>query len=466
MAYKVVIVGAGFAGLKLARKLNNKPGFEVLLIDRFNYHQFQPLFYQVATAALDASNISFPLRKAFHKSKNVRIRVEEVKQIMPSQNKIITNTEEIGYDILVLATGADTNFFGNKNLETNAFPMKSTVEALQIRHRLVQNFEDALLAKDPLRFQKLMNIVIAGGGPTGVEVAGAIADMKRFVLPKDYPEIDFSKMNIYLLEGGPKTLGPMSEKSSKDSCRYLENMGVKVMTNTLVKDYDGEQVLLGDGKTIPTNTVIWAAGIKGNVPEGVDKSLIVRGNRIKVDRHCKIEGFDNVYVLGDLAYMETPKYPKGHPQVASVAIAQADLLAQNLRLMESKSNRVYEFEYHDKGSMATVGRNLAVVDLPKPKWHFNGFFAWFIWMSLHLFLILGVKNKIMTFINWIYNYFTYDQNLRLIFKEFYRPRTSTQAQPAQPAIKPEQTWSPTSAAHENTAEPGNDGVKQAAGYKR
>lgn len=461
MAIKVVIVGAGFAGLRLARKLSNKPGFDVLLVDKFNYHQFQPLFYQVATAALDASNISFPLRKAFHNSKNVRIRVEEVKEVVPGQNKIVTQSEEIGYDILVLAMGADTNFFGNQNLETNAFPMKSTVEALQIRHRLVQNFEDALLAKDPLQLQKLMNIVIAGGGPTGVEVAGAIADMKRFVLPKDYPELDFSKMNIYLLEGGPRTLGPMSEKSSEDSCRYLKKMGVTVMTSTLVKDYDGEQVLLGDEKTIPTNTVIWAAGIKGNVPEGIDKTLIVRGNRIKVDRHNKIEGLTNIYALGDLAYMETPKYPKGHPQVASVAIAQADILAKNLISMEKKSNRIYEFEYFDKGSMATVGRNLAVVDIPKPKLHLGGFFAWFIWMSLHLFLILGVKNKVMTFINWIYNYFTYDQNLRLIFKEFYRPRKKTEVQqPEFRAIEVRQQTLPMEQKKDD------DDLKQAASFKR
>lgn len=461
MAVKVIIVGAGFAGLRLARKLNNKPGFEVLLVDRFNYHQFQPLFYQVATAALDASNISFPLRKAFHNSKNVRIRVEELKKILPDQKIVITETEELAYDILVLAMGADTNFFGNQNLITNSFPMKSTVEALQIRHRLVQNFEDALLAKDPLQFQKLMNIVIAGGGPTGVEVAGAIADMKRYVLPKDYPELDFSKMNIYLLEGGDRTLGPMSEKSSEDSSRYLKKLGVTVMTKTLVKDYDGEQVLLGDGSTIPTNTLIWAAGIRGNVPEGIDKSLIVRGNRIKVDRHCKIEGFDNVYVLGDLAYMETPKYPKGHPQVASVAIAQADVLAKNLLSLERKSNKIYEFEYNDKGSMATVGRNLAVVDIPRPRLHFGGFVAWLIWMSLHLFLILGVKNRVMTFINWIYNYFTYDQNLRLIFKEFYRPRKRPEAQPAQ---SPSGAPPPILTSTPSTS--GEDGQKQAASLKR
>jgi NADH:ubiquinone reductase (H+-translocating) len=419
---KVVIIGAGFAGLRLARKLNNKPGFEVYLIDKYNYHQFQPLYYQVATAALDASNISFPLRKAFHKTKNVHVRIEELKSIQPQEKKIVTSTEEISYDVLVVATGADTNFFGNQKVATNAFPMKSVVEALQLRHRIIQNFEDALLAKDADEIQKLLNIVIVGGGPTGVEVAGALAEMKRYVLPKDYPELDFKRMNIYLLEGGDRTLGTMSEKSSDDSCRYLKKLGVTVMTKTIVKDYDGQNALLADGRTIPTYTVIWAAGIKGNVPEGVDKSLIVRGNRIKVDRQNRMHGLNDVYVLGDLAYMETPEWPQGHPQVASVAIQQADVLYENLKRIERKSTEFYDFEYNDKGSMATIGRNLAVVDLPRPKLHIRGFFAWLIWMVLHLFLILGVKNRLMVFINWIYNYFTYDQSLRLIFKEFYRPR--------------------------------------------
>ena len=462
---KVVIVGAGFAGLRLARNLNNKPGFEVLLIDRFNYHQFQPLFYQVATAALDPSNISFPLRKAFQKSKNVRIRVEELQRILPDQKKVVTTSEEISYDILVLALGADTNFFGNQNITTNAFPMKSTVEALQLRHRLIQNFEDALLAKDPEEVQKLMNIVIVGGGPTGVEVSGALAEMKKYVLPKDYPELDFKNMNIYLLEGGPRTLAAMSEKSSEDSCRYLHKLGVTIMTNTVVKDYDGEKVYLSDGKTILSRTVIWAAGVKGNVPQGIDASLVVRGNRIRVNRHNKVEGLDNVYVVGDLAYMETPKWPKGHPQVANVAINQADVLAKNLILKERKSDTQYEFEYFDKGSMATVGRNLAVVDVPKPKMHFRGLIAWFIWMGLHLFLILGVKNRLIVFINWIYNYFTYDQSLRLIFKEFYRPvkRTVNATSATSSVVSASSAPSQAGSASQQT---NDDNMQQAANFKR
>ena len=414
---KIIIVGGGFGGLKLARNLSNKPGIEILLIDKFNYHQFQPLFYQVATAGLDASNIAFPLRKAFQHSKNIRIRVTDLKEIVAAENKIITGTGEERYDILVLATGADTNFFGNQQLEEHAFPMKSTVEALQLRFKLVQNFEDALTAKNEEDLQRLMNIVVVGGGPTGVEISGALAEMKKYVLPKNYPELDFSKMNIFLLEGTQKTLAHMSEFSSDRSKKYLEKLGVKVMTGAHVKDYDGKNILLQDGKTISSATVLWAAGIKGNIPGGVDNSLIARGNRIKVDRQNRVIGSQNIYAIGDLAYMETPVYPQGHPQVATTAIQQAKLLAGNLLKIKAGKTDLGEYEYHDKGTMATVGRNLAVVDIPKPKLHFGGWFAWIIWMSLHLMLILGVKNRFFVFLNWLYNYFTYDQSL-LVFKEF------------------------------------------------
>ena len=419
---KVVIIGAGFGGMRLARKLNNTKGIEVILIDKVNYHQFQPLFYQVATAGLDASNISFPLRKVFQKSKNVRIRMAEVKEIIPSEHKVITNNEEIDYDILVLATGTETNFFGNQQLSENTFPMKSTVEALQLRHKLIRNFEQALLVKNQDELQRLMNIVVVGGGPTGVELSGALAEMKHYVLPKDYPELDFSKMNIYLLEGGSKTLGSMSERSSEDSYKYLTRLGVKVMTSTIVNNFDGKDVYLKNGSSIPAKTVIWAAGVTGALPPGLDKTLIVKGNRLIVDRYSKIKGSTNIYAIGDIAYMETPKYPKGHPQLAATAIQQASVLAKNLKALLRKETRFTEFEYFDKGTMATVGRNLAVCDFPKPKLHFGGFIAWIIWMSLHLFLILGVKNRFFVFCNWIYNYFTYDQSLRLIFPEFYKTK--------------------------------------------
>ncbi|RYY66386.1 MAG: NAD(P)/FAD-dependent oxidoreductase [Chitinophagaceae bacterium] len=423
---KVVIVGAGFAGLRLARKLNNKEGFDVLLIDKYNYHQFQPLFYQVATAALDASNISFPLRKAFHKSRNVRIRVEELREVRAEQKVIVTESETITYDVLVLALGADTNFFGNQNVTTNAFPMKSTVEAIQLRHRFIQNFEDAVRAGTPEDRQRLMNIIIAGGGPTGVELAGALAEMRKYVLPCDYPELDFKQMKIMLLDGGERLLGAMDPKSSADAQHYLEKLGVEVHLKTIVKDYDGRNVQLADGGSIASEMVIWAAGIRGNVPAGIDKSLVVRGNRITVDRYNRVQGIDGVYVLGDLASMVTPRYPNGHPQVASAAIQQAENLAHNLRAQQ-KGEALREYEYKDKGSMATVGRNLAVVDVPKPKLHFRGLLAWLVWMGLHLFLILGVKNRLFVFLNWVYSYITYDQSLRLIFKEFYRPKQPTDA---------------------------------------
>lgn len=416
---KLIIIGGGFGGLRLARNLSNKPGFEITLIDKFNFHQFQPLFYQVATAGLDASNISFPLRKVFHNSKNISFRMAEVQQIVADKNKVMTSIGEFEYDALVIATGADTNFFGNQNLMNHAMPMKSTLEALRLRYKLLQNFETAITTKNEEILQQLMNIVVVGGGPTGVELSGAIADMKKYVLPKDYPELDFTKMKIYLLEGTGKTLGNMSEKSSAESQRYLENLGVTVLTNALLQDYDGEKITLKDGKTIATRMVIWAAGIKGNVPQGIDKDLIARGNRIKIDRQCKVTGSNNIFAIGDVAYMEEPAWPNGHPQVAPVATQMADMIAKNLRSIEMKSNTkaLEEFVYHDKGSMATVGRNLAVVDMPKPKLHFKGFFAWMIWMGLHLMLILGVKNRFFVFCNWLYNYFTYDQNLRLIFKE-------------------------------------------------
>lgn len=424
---KVVIIGGGFGGLQLAKKLNNKRDIDVLLIDQYNYHQFQPLFYQVATAGLDASNISFPLRKVFHKSHNVRFRLTEVKEIVPAENKINTAVGEFEYDVLVIATGANTNFFNNVNFQQYAFPMKSTTEALQLRHSLITNMEEALDIKDTKKLEQKLSIAVVGGGPTGVEVSGALAEMRNNVLPKDYPELDFSLMHIYLLEGSPKTLGVMSEKSSEQSRKYLQHLGVEVHTGVHVQDYDGDNVVLQDGTIYPAKTVIWTAGVKGNVPAGINPDLIVRGNRIKVDRTSKVLNSSNIYAIGDVSYMETPKYPKGHPQVANVAINQARNLAINL-VRQVTGNKHYqdEFEYNDKGSMATIGRNKAVVDMPKPKLHFGGVLAWFVWMFLHLVLILGVKNRVQIFINWVYKYFTYDQSLRLVFNEFNRKKRAAQ----------------------------------------
>jgi NADH dehydrogenase len=413
---KVIIVGGGFAGLKLARRLAKQADIQVLLIDKNNYHQFQPLFYQVATAGLDASNISFPLRKIFQKTANIHFRLTSLIEIRSAEHKIVTDIGEFEYDVLVIATGADTNFFGNEMIRNTAFAMKTTAEALRLRHHIIENFEHALIAKDNDELQRRMTVVVVGGGPTGVELSGAIAEMRKYILPRDYPELDFSMMKIYLIEGSPKTLGVMSKQSSDQSCKYLNKLGVIVKTNSVVKNYDGVTVTLSTGETIGSNTVIWAAGVKGNVPGGIDPSLIVKGNRIKVDRYNKVLGFENIYAIGDIAYMETPKYPHGHPQLANVAINQAKNLAKNLRHQVNGNKHLQsQFEYHDKGTMATVGRNLAVVDIPKPNLHFGGWIAWLIWMSLHLMLILGVKNKLQIFINWLYKYFTYDQNLRLSY---------------------------------------------------
>jgi NADH:ubiquinone reductase (H+-translocating) len=410
---KLVIIGGGFAGLKLARSLKNSD-FEIWMIDKHNFHQFQPLFYQVATCGLEPSSISFPLRKVFQDYKNFHIRVTNVKSIDPAGQKVHTDIGDFPYDYLVVATGAITNFFGNKNIEENAIPMKSVNEALYLRNKILQNFEDALCVIEEKR-KYLLNVVVVGGGPTGVEVSGALAEMKKYILPKDYPEIDFSKMNIYLVEAGPKTLGVMSEESSKKSREYLEKLGVIVYTDTTVKDFDGKQVQLATGKTIPSTTMIWAAGVKGSFLDGLPASCKTKGDRILVDRFNHVEGVKHIFAIGDIASMKTEKYPNGHPQLANVAIQQATHLAKNLKRLK-KNEKFEAFEYKDKGSMATVGRNKAVVDLPFLK--FQGLFAWLTWMLIHLFLILGLKNKILVFVNWIWKYFTFDESLRLIIKPF------------------------------------------------
>ncbi|RYE24882.1 MAG: NAD(P)/FAD-dependent oxidoreductase [Sphingobacteriales bacterium] len=405
---KVVILGAGFAGLQLARRIKNSE-YDITLIDQYNFHQFQPLFYQVATARLEPSSISFPLRKVFQGRKNVHVRVAKVLEVDTAANVVITDDERFDYDYLVVATGCTSNFFGNKNIEKYAYPMKSTPEAITLRNRILLNFEDAL---DPNSNQEeLMNMVIVGGGPTGVELAGSLAEMKKNVLPRDYPDMDFTKLNIHLLEGSPATLLAMSKPSQQKSQQYLEDMGVKVWLNTIVQDYDGKTVTMKDGRTIASRNMIWAAGVMGNVPPGVPQDILVRGNRIKVDEYHKVQGFENVFALGDIAYMETPEWPKGHAQLANVAINQAKNLAHNMKqLLDGKSLK--KFTYKNPGTMATVGKRKAVVDLPFMS--FQGVFAWLVWMFLHLMLIVSVKNRLIIFINWAISYFTNDTTLRLI----------------------------------------------------
>ncbi len=413
----LVIIGAGFGGLRLARKLNNNPNFNITLIDRENHHQFQPLYYQVATAGLDASNISFPLRKIFHDSNNVHIRIAEVQGVDETKQVINTSEGTFAYDYLVIATGANTNFFNNTELSTYALPMKTTAEALEIKYRLVQNFEDATNADSESDREQYMNICVVGGGPTGVELSGTLADMKKHILPKDYPDLDFKKLKIFLFEGSDTTLENMLPKSAERSMRYLKNLGVTLKTSTKVVSYDGQTVTTNNGEKIICKLVIWAAGVKGNTIEGIDEKILARGNRIIVNNLCQVQGKNNIYAIGDVACMQTDTTPNGHPQVAPVATQQADLIAKNLVAMTKPHYSIDTFEYHNKGSMATVGRNMAVVDLPFGKISLGGILAWFIWMGLHLMLILGVKNKLFIFFNWLYSYVTYDQSLRLIFRK-------------------------------------------------
>ncbi len=409
---KVIVAGGGFAGIQFVEHLDHDL-FDILLIDKLNHHQFQPLFYQVATSQLEPSSISFPFRKIFQNRKNLQIRMAEVLDIDPLENIIHTSIGDFSYDYLVIATGCRTNFFGNKHLEENTYSLKTTYDAIKIRNSVLQDFEDLLSIDDNER-EYLLNIVIVGAGPTGVELAGAFAEIKRNILPKDYPNIDFNDLKVILLEGSGHTLNSMSHMARKTSEKYLRSLGVTVKTNVFVTDYDGKTVTLNNGETIKTKRMIWAAGVTGNLIHGLDKSLVVLNNRIRVDRFNLIMGYKNIYALGDIAYMETPKYPKGHPQVANVAINQARNLARNLKRLR-KNRPLKEYEYFNKGSMATIGKNKAVVDLPFIR--FQGYFAWFVWMFLHLMLILSIRNKLIVFINWAINYFTKDTSLRLILQE-------------------------------------------------
>lgn len=407
---KIVLIGGGFAGLHLAKKLSNEL-FDVWLIDKQNHHQFQPLFYQVASARLEPSNISFPFRKVFQKSKNIQFRLAEVTKITASENKIETSIGDYHYDYLVVATGCKTNFFGNKEMSQHALSMKTTEDAIEIRNNILLSFEKIISAEKKDK-EALMNIVLVGGGPTGVELAGAFAEMRNHILPRDYPHIDFSHLKVILLEGSKHTLNSMSDESKKASLKYLKDLGVIVKTETIVTSYDGLTATLNNGETIATSNLIWAAGVTGNIIDGLSSENIVK-NRYKVDRYNKIHGTQNIYAIGDIAYMETPLYPNAHPQLANVAINQGKNLANNL-LNLLKNKPLKEYEYKDLGSMATIGKRKAVVDLPFVK--FQGFFAWFIWMFLHLMLILSVRNKLSIFFNWAWSYLTKDSSLRLILK--------------------------------------------------
>ncbi len=406
---KIVIVGSGFAGIRLVNELDEKL-FEITLLDKLNNHQFQPLLYQVATAQIDPSSISFPLRSVFKKKKNIHIRIAEVSKVDREKKEVITNIGNFAYDYLVIGTGCKSNFFGNTQIENHSLTLKSTSDAIAIRNHILLTFERIISASEQEK-ERLLNILIVGAGPTGVELAGAFAEIKNTVLPKDYPDIDFKKLKIILVEGSQNTLNNMSDTAKNASQKYLQEMGVVVRTGLHMTSYDGEIAVFNNGEEIKTGTVIWAAGITGNAIEGLPENTIVRGNRIHVDRYNRVLGCVDVFAIGDIAYMETSKYPNGHPQLANVAINQAIRLAKNLKAIEQNKDLI-EFEYKDLGSMATIGNHKAVVDLPFIK--FEGYFAWIVWMFLHLMLILTIKNKLIIFLNWAWRYFTKDNSLRLI----------------------------------------------------
>ena len=407
---RVVILGGGFAGIELAKKLSSKK-HQIVLLDKNNYHQFQPLFYQVATAGLEPSAISFPFRKLFQKNKQFHFRMTSVEGVDTPNQEVYTDIGVIKYDKLVVAMGATTNFYNNAQIEANVLPLKSTAEALNLRNTLFNTFEKALLESNAAKRKALLTVVIVGGGATGVEVSGSLADMRKLILPKDYPEINFDEMEIYLVDGAERLLSGMKEHASQKAKEYLQKLGIQLIQKAHVTSYDGSTLVLGNGEAIETHTVIWAAGVKANALKGIEMELILPNNRISVNEYNQVNSYSNVFALGDIASMSSDvPYPKGHPQVAQVAIQQARFLARNLN--EQKQSSWKRFTYKDLGSMATIGRNLAVVEFPKMK--FAGFFAWCVWMFVHLISLIGTKNKVQTFLNWVWNYFTYDQSLRLI----------------------------------------------------
>lgn len=412
---RIVIIGGGFGGIQLAKMFRNKD-VQVVIVDKNNYHTFQPLMYQVATSALEAESIAYPIRKIFNKSKNVFFRLGEVTHIDHEKKMIEFGNDTLEYDYLVIATGAKTNYFGNEGLTISAMPMKSILESLDLRTMLLQNFEHALLINNERKKQGMMNVVIAGAGPTGVELAGALGELKRKVFPKDYPELDLSKMNIYLVQSGDRVLPMLSPKSSLKAKKYLEQLGVTVVLNTRVLDFFGDYVQTDTGQDIIARTLIWTAGVTGNPVKGMPKETMGRADRIQVDEFNQVKGMQDVFAIGDVACMQTKDYPNGHPQVAPAAMQQGALLGKNLlgKIVHKKPFK--PFKYKDKGAMATVGKNKALVEMGRLK--IGGALAWFIWMAVHLLSLVGFRNKMITMFNWIKNYFNSDRGMRLIITQF------------------------------------------------
>lgn len=410
---RIVIIGGGFGGLRLAKKLSNKD-FQVVLLDKHNYHTFQPLLYQVATAGLEPDSIAHAIRQIFAKKENFFFRIANVDNVDTQHQKVFTDIGELHYDYLVIATGSDTNYYGNQNIQKHAMPMKSVPEALDLRSLILQNLESALLTNDLDERYRLMNYVIVGGGPTGVELAGAMGELKKHVLPHDYPDLDIRRMNVHLIQGTDRLLPTMSKNASEKAEKYLEQLGVQVWFDMLVKDYDGK-IITTDKRPFEATTMIWAAGVKGALIPGVGDDSNVKGGRLLVNEFNLVKGYDNIYAIGDVALMITEKNPQGDPMVAQVAIQQGNLLAKNLNNIELKKP-MKPFKYNDKGSMATIGRDKAVVDLPG--WKFAGWFAWFVWMFVHLVSLVGFRNKVIALMNWVIQYFQYNKSVRLIIRPY------------------------------------------------
>lgn len=411
---RVVIVGGGLGGLRLAEDLYGS-GMQVVLIDKNNFHQFPPLIYQIASAGIDPSSISFPFRQIFRKRKDFYFRMAEARMVDTEKKILQTSIGKIDYDYLVLAAGATTNFFGNKNIEEWAIPMKTVPEAMGLRNALLSNFERALTCATEEERQELLNVVIVGGGATGVEIAGALAEMRRYVIPYDYPDMDSSLMHIYLIEAGDRLLAGLSQESSQKAYEFLKSMGVDIQFGKMVTDYRDHKVVMKDGTEIPTRTFLWVSGIRANAMPGIDESHLGRGFRFKVDEYNRIPGVEDVFAIGDQCLQTSDAaYPNGHPQVAQVAIQQAKNLAKNLKLINQSadSSELTAFHYKNLGSMATIGRNKAVVEIGK--FRSQGFFAWVLWLVVHLRSILGVKNKMMVLLNWLWKYVSYNDSIRMI----------------------------------------------------
>jgi NADH:ubiquinone reductase (H+-translocating) len=440
---RIVVIGGGFAGIELVKALDQK-AYQVIMLDRHNYHTFQPLLYQVATAGLEPDSVAQPLRKVFEKRKNFHFRVATVERIDTGSKTVFTDIGTLNYDLLVVATGTKTNFFGNDSLRQSTFPLKQVPHALDMRSHMLQAFEAALLQTSPEKRRALLNFVIVGGGPTGVELAGALSELRTHVLPNDYPELDFSQMSIYLVEGTGRVLNGMSEKSGMLALDYLKRVfKVNVILNNLVDTVDGDRVLLKDGAVLLSNNVIWAAGVTGNLPTGFTKEQIQRGHRLPVNEFNQLEGNPEVFIVGDVAQMKAGKdvnaYPNGHPQLAPVAIQQGQHVGKNLNRL-AKNTPLQAFSYFNKGVMATVGRSRAVVDLPFGNLTYGGFMAWLSWMFIHLLYLVGFRNKAIVFTNWVYNFFTYDRGTRLIIRPFIKyatPKTSDEVSPSAPLPEPD-----------------------------